>query len=112
MKITFTDYQEWLDELLFVCDNAPNMRPDLIRLSKEKVPEKDSKGHEYNSIILCGSFVFDGLPYEVFVDCGVEYTSFRGGEGEQEYDRISSEIINHCDAIGLPVRKGRLVFEL
>ena len=113
MKVTFTDYQEWLDELLFVCDNAPEgTKPTLVRLSKETVPEKDSNGHAYNDVVLCGSFVFDGLPYELFWECGEEYISFKGGDGQAEYDRVAGEVKNFCESLNLPVRRGRLVFEL
>ena len=112
MKITFTDYQEWLDELKYICENDADIRPDLVRLSKEKVPSEDGNGHKLNEIILCGSFVYDGLPYEVFVECGEQYISINAGSGDKVYSDIESEVREYCSGLDMPVRKGRLVLEL
>lgn len=110
MKIEFDDHNEWLDELEFV--HSQEQIP-MVRLALRKVDERDSQGKDYQLYVVCASFFYEDLMYELICDCDYQYLPpIEMGDGQETSERVLQDIRQECERLGVPVRKGRVDLEI
>lgn len=110
MKIEFDDHREWLEELEFVHSNDP---VPMVRTALRKIDDKDPQGKDYQLYVVCASFFYEDLMYELICDCDYQYLPpIDMGNGIQRSMEVLADIRRECDRLGVQVRKGRVDLEI